>query len=307
MAHVHTHEHQDGNYYLDQLLIVAFSGALGVIVILLYYFHVLKIFLNTQFHLPLLWGGVALLVLVVIRAVNLWVVVGRTRLARVHSQEGGHEHCHHDHEHGDHHHDHEPCDHDHEHDHAHACGHDHHDHDHDHTHTREDDCCGHDHGFAPWRYMVLMVPVALFLLRMPWPVEEKDNVPANVEPLKLTEAERTAADPQQRAFWTNETKGDKRVQLKAKVENLWHTDKMFGLVRMRMTCCYADAYGEPVKIVIETPKHPIDYDLVKSHGGWVKVIGKLDYRQLAGGDYITVVQADSWQALKRPPVNQFDN
>ncbi len=303
MAHVHTHEHQDGNYYLDQLLIVAFSGALGVIMILLYQFDVLPIFLNKQFHGPLLWGAVALLVLVVIRAVSLWVAVGRSRLAHEHVHEGEHEHTH---EHCDHDHEHEHCDHDHDHDHVHACGHDHHDHEHEHTHEDED-CCGHDHGFAPWRYMVLMVPVALFLMRMPWPAKP-EKVPENVIPLKLTEAEQTAKDPQQREFWVNQTKTDKRVQLKAKIaNNLWNTDKMFGLVRMRMTCCYADAYGEPVKIVIETPKHPIDYERVNSHGGWVKVIGQLDYRQLAGGDYITVVKADSWEPLKKPPVNQFDN
>lgn len=289
MAHVHTHEHQHGSYYLDQLLIVAFSGALGVIMILLYQFDVLSIFLDKKFHGPLIWGAAALLVLVVIRAISLWVAVGRTQAAHEHSHDEEHEHDH-DHEHCHHDHDHEHCD---------------HDHDHAHTHAAADDC-GHDHGFAPWRYMVLMVPVALFLVRMPWPAPP-EKVPANIIPLTLTKAEQTANDPQQREFQIHQTKDDKRVQLKGKISNPWNSDRMFSFVRLRMTCCYADAYGEPVKIVVETPKHPINYELVNQRSGWVRVIGKIDYRQLVGGQYVTVLKADSWEALKKPPVNQFDN
>src|SRR5438128_617080 len=45
---------------------------------------------------------------------------------------------------------------------AHSHG-DQHSHAHEHEHAAED----HDHGWAPWRYVVLLVPVILFLLGLP--------------------------------------------------------------------------------------------------------------------------------------------
>src|SRR5262249_18283679 len=56
--------------------------------------------------------------------------------------------------------------HEHKHEHAHAAaGHDHghaHDHDHDHGHDHD-----HSHGWAPWRFVVLLLPVVLYFLNLP--------------------------------------------------------------------------------------------------------------------------------------------
>ena len=79
---------------------------------------------------------------------------------------------------------------------------------------------------------------------------------------------------------------------------------MFQFVRLRMTCCYADAYPEPVKIIVESSR-PVDLDKLKDR--WVKVIGKLDYRTMRGSDrYVTVMKAESVKAIPTP-ANQFDN
>jgi hypothetical protein len=143
---------------------------------------------QTLFGDFVLWSGVGLLVLVVLRAVAVWRSVGDPSLRDLHE---GHDHGYahhpamhpHPHDH-DHDHDHGTCGHDHGHHHHHHGheeavtaqapaagavhhGHTHthdHDHAHDHSHSHDDD---HGHGWAPWRYAVLLVPVALFLLGVP--------------------------------------------------------------------------------------------------------------------------------------------
>src|SRR5205823_1148740 len=114
-------------------------------------------------------SGIALLVMVAIRAAALWKLAGQPGHSHAHGGHDHHDHQHH-HDHAHHHHDHEHGDHDHahhhhghthDHEHAHAHGHDHsHDHGHGHDH-------GHDHSWSPWRYTVLMLPVILFFLNLP--------------------------------------------------------------------------------------------------------------------------------------------
>jgi hypothetical protein len=66
MAHVHHHD--DGSYYVEMLCTIGVCGALGGVAIVLWYREKLS-FLHPSFRLPLLLGGIALLVLVAIRAV----------------------------------------------------------------------------------------------------------------------------------------------------------------------------------------------------------------------------------------------
>jgi hypothetical protein len=139
----------------------------------------LKIMLKPEFFPLVLATGVTLLVIVLLRAAVLWREVGKKQAA----------HAHHHHDHGHDHHHHEGCGHDHAHHHEHgaACDHDH-DHHHEHvqpaeaatgvgtlamaapavhTHTLGHSHDDHDHGWAPWRYVVLLVPMMLFLLGLP--------------------------------------------------------------------------------------------------------------------------------------------
>ena len=140
MAHIH--EDSD-TYYLDQLCLIALSAAFGGVCLTLYFLNtnMLKLMLAPQFHEFILWSGIALLVLAIIRSAVLWRQVGQSA-ARSHTHNHGHEHvCSGDqHSHGhDHAHEHTPDhahehSHDHAHDQNHAHGHDHsHGHDHDHA------------------------------------------------------------------------------------------------------------------------------------------------------------------------------
>jgi WD40 repeat protein len=196
MGHTHDHDAERSTYYLEQLSNIGICGALGGVCIMLYVQQKLGIILNSKFFLPVLLGGIALLVMVVVRAIAVWQSAGQTAHAHDHGHDHehdhscGHEHhhdCGHEHEHA---HQHGPaCDHDHGHEHAvtaeaHHGGHATHSHDHgitteplavappheEHDHGSEslgEHDHGHDHGWSPWRYAVLLLPVMLFLLNLP--------------------------------------------------------------------------------------------------------------------------------------------
>jgi hypothetical protein len=126
MAHSHNHGSQT-SYYVEQIVTIATCGALaGVCILLFLNRESLYGMLNGNQHLRVLFGGIGLLILVLIRATHVWIAAGKSKANAVN----------HDHTHA-HDHDHVHCDH--EHDHA-KCGHEHHDHDHahgDHDHAHE--------------------------------------------------------------------------------------------------------------------------------------------------------------------------
>jgi hypothetical protein len=164
MGHVHEHHH---NEYLEQICTLAICGALGVVTILMWRQGMLNYILAPKFHQPLLWGGIALLVLVVLRAVSLWAAVGQRAANHNHNHNHAHEHAH-DHDHAcghDHCHEHE---HGHEHAHEHEHGHEHaHEHEHAHSHHDHNHDHGHDHSWNPLRYTLLLLPIVLFALNLP--------------------------------------------------------------------------------------------------------------------------------------------
>src|SRR5262249_19119922 len=124
--------------------------------------------LAPQFHLYVLLSGIALVTLALLRGFALWVQVGKEKEhAHDHDHEHVHDHGHEHHDHDEHFHEHgAACTHDHAHDHGHD--HEHHvGHAHAHHHHHDHDAADHDHGWAPWRYVVLLVPVILFLLGLP--------------------------------------------------------------------------------------------------------------------------------------------
>src|SRR5271157_5771198 len=100
----HDHHHDGESYYLDQLCSIGICGALGLVACLLYiktpprpesgdWAGGLATFLVGKFHIPVLLGGVSLLVVAAIRSISLWVSVGKSKAK---------EHEHHHHEHHDH-------------------------------------------------------------------------------------------------------------------------------------------------------------------------------------------------------------
>src|SRR5438309_9174090 len=195
----HTHSVGDRNVYcVEQLCMIDFCGALGIVQILLYHYKVLEIILTSKFHIWVLLSGIVLTGLAVLRAAVLWVSAGQANQEHAHDPDCCHDH---DHEHKhDHNHEH-AHDHDHSHEqgiiaaehvHSHAGGHSPDEHAHEHVHSHAD--CGHEHGWAPWRYVVLLLPILLFLMGMPWPAEAvpDDPLEAGVLPLAFKDLEQAA-------------------------------------------------------------------------------------------------------------------
>lgn len=302
MAHVHADETQ--TYYLDQLCTIGVGGAFGAVAVLLYTQGGLW-FLVEEFRWPVLAGGIALLVMVAVRAVTLWFSVGRPAV---------HDHSH-DHEHGHTH------DHDHAHEHGPDCAHDHAHDEHIQVHRKEASCCHHDHepalagaagahahdhghdhshGWNPVRYAVLLLPITFFFLGLP----NERGFSAD----RLARAD-TGRDLENSNLLDMQARGDgviqlgfkeleqvaylpeRRAELEGKVGMLkgqylpGKTPTACRLVRMKMTCCAADAIPLNVRIVSPQPFANL------KPGQWVQVTGQIQFRKLEGVDeYKPVLQ-----------------
>jgi uncharacterized membrane protein YraQ (UPF0718 family) len=187
-------------WYLDQLMSIALCGALAGVTLALWYTGLLHRMLHEKFHIWVLGGGLLLLLIVIIRGIVVWRSVDATLPADGNGHPPGpdhdhpHEHgpgCGHEHSPGESHGHHQAPGggageaaiqaspfglalapavampehtHGHGHSHAHGEGHSHahaHSHAHGHTHSHGD---GHEHGWSPWRYVVLLLPIVLYFL-----------------------------------------------------------------------------------------------------------------------------------------------
>jgi hypothetical protein len=290
MGHTHHHE-DDGSYYMEQVCTIAISALLGLVAVLLYTSGKLNLLLNAKLHWTVLAGGIALLILAAVRALAVWLPAGRKQAAahdheHEHAHDRDHGHCDHDHAHG-HHHDHGHCDHDHDHDHEHAhtagVAHSHegegagagHDHDH-----------GHEHGWAPWRYAVLMLPVVLFFLGLPnegfrsleaadvQGLDQKADQVADkgFDPeLGFRELEGAAYSQERRDLYEGKT-----VRLKGQFAPSGN-DRMFSLVRFKINCCAADAIPLSAVIMID-PESKDHVNTSQYQGRWVEVTGQVQFR-----------------------------
>lgn len=323
MAHDHSHE-DSSSYYLEQLCTIGICGAFAGVTVLLWWNGSLKFMLAEKFHLPVMLGGVALFILVVIRAVALWDQVGKTSQNHNHDHDHDHghdhEHCaHHDHAHEHHHHDHGHCAHDHGHSHEHehgiqakppdatnldtyhtdqepepalasaaSCGHDH----------------GHDHGWNPWRYTLLLLPIVLFFLNLPNKGftssgkavdigDEEHAVVAKgngVISLGFKEMSQWAYNEDQRKEFEGEQGVIKGQFMPGR------NDRTFGLVRYKITCCAADAI--PLNVVIIS-KEPIQNIRPNQ---WVKVTGQIQFRKrLDRDEYVPVLSVESRNNVELTP------
>lgn len=160
---------------------VGLSGAFGVICLCLWFWQtkMLKTMLADQFHIYVLLSGIALVIVAFGRGVILWNQSRDPSFRLTHDHQ--HDHHEHEHKHTEAIHDASPhtsmqatalpmtpapaCGHDHAPDET--CGHEHaHTHTHGHAH-HDHEAADHDHGWAPWRYAVILVPIILFLLGLP--------------------------------------------------------------------------------------------------------------------------------------------
>jgi hypothetical protein len=254
--------------------------------------------------------------------------------AHAHSHEHGahahsHEHGVHAHSH-EHHHEHGPgCDHDHGHSHAvaaspsgvavaagpaaavapptdagqgHGHGHGHdqaHDHDHDHDHDH-----GHSHGWAPWRFVVLLLPVMLFFLQLPSEgyssgqdisgefAQDSAGLPATNKGGDIL----SVSFPQV-AEWANSDtqRQDKEGQLVRLTGQYVGSDpKRFTLTRYKMTCCAPDAVPLNAVILIDSAWKDKKLDYNRYRNRWVEVVGRVHFQQLPASSayaasYMTVL------------------
>ncbi|MSQ93576.1 MAG: hypothetical protein EXR98_03360 [Gemmataceae bacterium] len=150
--------------------------------------------LDQQFHPYVLLTGIGLTLIAFTRGWILWQQSRDPSFRKPHDHGHAHDHDH-DHPHEHKHpapaktplelavvpapaHVHGPaCGHEHApgeacgHDHSHEHSHEHHAHEHHigkaHVEPDHDEAADHDHGWAPWRYVVILVPIILFLLGLP--------------------------------------------------------------------------------------------------------------------------------------------
>jgi hypothetical protein len=289
MAHDHSHGDRSA-YYLNQLFTIAVCGALGGVAVMLWWSGTIRLMLHPKFFIWELMGGIALLILVVFRAVSVWRSVDETAHTHDHDHCGHeHGHCHHEHEHGIqsqaqttgfssapsslplsmpvH-------THDHDHDHHHG-----HDHDHD-----------HDHGWAPWRYVVLLLPVVLYFLNLPNQGFSADaggnalndlalNAPASVSStgqvsVGFMELQQASLTPESRDYYEGKT-----VSLTGQYAG--NNAKRFTLRRFKIACCAADAVPlNAVIMVNDNSSEQVDPDRYRNK--WVEVTGRIRFFQKPG-------------------------
>jgi hypothetical protein len=332
MTHAHDHVHDPSAYYTQQLCTIGICGGLGGVAIMLYFGERLFV-LAEQFRVMVLFSGIALVTLVVIRSVALWISAGKAL--------PGHEH-HHDHEHHDHSHDHH-----HHHDHEHgimadphhhpaaavavvaAAGglplvsdsHDHaHAHHHDHDHNHGGDGHDHDHTWDSLKFMVLLIPIVLYFLNIPSSVlsAEKDGFHGDLAPgahvqdkdfddsINFRTLEGANLIPEKRKYLEG-----RRCTLKGQFVASGRSD-MFTLVRYRRYCCATDAVPIPAVILIDNSLVKDLKDLrddqktinpAEYKREWVEVTGQIQFRKISGTeDYVTVVLV---RPTKEKPLSQL--
>jgi len=301
MAHSHDHSHDQSAYYTEQLCTVGICGAFGAVAILLYVSGSLNTLLAKGFlRYSVLVGGIPVLVLVLIRAIALWVAAGRE--AHVHSHDHDHDCCDHDHHHE---HEHAMAEHPispaafHHDEHEHAMAeqplslaapHPHHHHAHDHSHGGDGHT--HDHTWAPLRYLVLAIPVLLYFLFPPEALTGHGVDEGAVDPtagytdakgylgqLAFKELEGVPNNPHRRQFYEG-----KIAQLTGQFVASPSTDRMFSLVRMKIRCCAADAVPLPAAVIVDDSQVqdlPVEQRVPNAaalNRKWVEVTCQIQFR-----------------------------
>jgi hypothetical protein len=331
------HHHEEDTYFLDQLCMIALSGAFGAICLAMYFIQqgMLYRLLAPQFHPFVLASGIALLVISLVRGAVLWSEAGARRAGLAHAHlhpgddcchghdDGGHDHAHaHSHAFDDHGPSHAHDDHGHSHAHAHS-------HSrapapsHSHSHGGHAD---HDHAWAPWRYVVLLVPIILFLLGLPsrppqivaqeividtraeaehaarltglgvdgWQqlgflaASVQDQADQTPIPVNFKRLETMASSPGEREHWKGKT-------ISVKGQFMPQTDRLFTLVRLSIQCCAADAVQLDVPILASEPIT----DIKKEE--WILVTGRVDFREVRGKQKAIVLVSRRSSIRSTPP------
>jgi hypothetical protein len=319
-------------YFTEQLLTILVAGLFGFVAVQMYRNGMLEKLLAPQFHTWVLGGGIAILLLVVIRAFAVWREAGEfQKLVNDPNYPEGHVHTF-------------------------DCGH-------PHFRANDPDAVvdqGHNHDLS-WvfaRMLILIFPIALFFLGLPnasYSKERQLALVGNDSALGEEMLESLAKDAAIVAEKTLEN-GDIQTTLKSKTglmirettpagggkpireliggegrrmsfndlndaafdeakrESLQGqtailegrfkrlADKEFSLFRLKMTCCAADTVPLKVRIVVpQALSGYTDFD-------WVQVSGQIQFLKAPGQDrYIPVVMvADITNVKKTEPKNEYE-
>ena len=294
-SHSHTHGGVDGSYSADQLFTVLGCGGIGLVAILMYRSGILERMLVPMFFVPVLVAGVAVLALVGIRVVAVWRQSGvwkpKHEAMGSHLQfngESGNEHSH-----G------ADCNH--------GYGQS--------INDKDDEV--HDHRWAPWRYVVLAIPVFMYFLGFPHDgISAKPDAtpvsfelspnraglamfaggPALTKALRKTEPRRlqlrfkeltqAAAFPYRHDLY----EGDIGIIRGQFVPSPW-SDREFTLLRIDRTCCYADEIQLLARIEAPDPIQGIKPE------EWIRVEGLISFRKNARGQWMAVITLESNDAI----------
>jgi uncharacterized repeat protein (TIGR03943 family) len=192
-------------------------------------------------------------------------------------------------------------------------------------------CHDHEHGWAPWRYGVLLLPVMLYLLRLPnesfgvtagAAVQRdptKDAAKAStliasfqsplqrivlgavvmggrIENVDFKELQAVAnSDPEEQKQWIG-----RNVRLKGQFAMRPGIDRQFSLVRFKITCCSADAIQLHVVFLC-------DESVANLHtqNTWVEVTGQINsFVPDAEGNKVTVLRVASRKDIKQTKPDQ---
>lgn len=261
MAHEHHHGESSSEYYVEQLFTILVVGALGIVAIQMYRTEMLRFVLAEQFHIPVLIGGIAILLLVALRAVAIWRESGKQAV---------HDH-HHDHSHDDH-------------------GH------------------SHDLSWAFARLLILVFPVALFLLGVPnagfsqehiekllgkeksiegqVKFDEDKRASGSVTEMRFNDLNNAAYDPGKR-----ESLAGQFVTMRGQLERMG--DKEFRLFTQKMTCCAADTVLLKVRMITKQSLSGFN------NGEWVQVQGQIQFvHEPDSNRYIPVLKVPDLTDIK---------
>jgi uncharacterized repeat protein (TIGR03943 family) len=262
------HGHTAGEYYVEQLMTIAISGAFAVVGVMMYTSGKLQHILAPELRPWVLWGGVALFGLTLVRVAVLWRMTGKAA----------------------------DCGHDHGHAHGPDCGHDHGPDGH------------HDHGSFYWRGVVLAFPIALFVLGFPnegFSQQHKDRMlgkdqelgnVADVADKSGNELSMTfvdLADAAEVPDLRTELEG-RTARLKGQLKRI--SDKEFTLYYLKTNCCAADMIPLKARILSDTSISAFPNDQ------WIEVSGKLQFAQVPGkNQYMPVLRTQVKNIAKIPP------
>src|SRR5262245_290991 len=271
---------EPNSYYVDQLCAIGVCTALGGTAIMMYYQDKLH-FLVDGFHPWVLAGGIALVVLVSIRAASLWFSIGR--LSSADARRCG--------------------------DHDHRGTQDHECHSHQHAAARDH---GHEHGSTPWRYAVLLLPIMLYLLNMPNNGFSKEYLsdratgPPELSNIDIIKMDRKGNDVLRLGFLELSSLAENqnsRQEYEGYMGALTGcfapigNDKAFTLVRFKRFCCDADVVPVGVLIICE-----------EGYGNipklqCVEVVGQIQFRENPArkGSYVAVLQVPARDKIKFLP------